>query len=199
MKLITTKDLKDIASEFQLTYELVKTVLIVESSGAGFDAKTEKIKIQFEPHIFHKQLALRKIQSTLKFIGGTLYQIFIGKTVIENKVDVQEKEWEAFEKSKKINEESAYQATSWGLGQIMGFNHKVCGFETAKKMAENFELSEANQLRGMMMFIKSNSKMFNALKNKDFETFARFYNGATYKKYKYDTKLKLTYEKLSKK
>ena len=116
--------------------------------------------------------------------------------IIENKVDVQSKEWEAFNSAKKINEDAAYRATSFGLGQIMGFNHKVSGYASAKEMADDFSKGEINQLRGMMNFIKSQPKMFTALKTKDWETFARYYNGASYKKFSYDTKLKQTYSKL---
>ena len=55
--------------------------------------------------------------------------------------------------------------------------------------------SEEKQLRAMCMFIKSNPKMFNALKKDDWVTFASLYNGSGYKQNKYDTKLQLAYNK----
>ncbi len=195
-KKITDDEIKTIAASFGLTFKHVKTVLIIESSGSGFDTVTGKIKIQFEPTIFHKQLALKKITSTLKFITGTLYDVIVGTKVIENKVDVQSKEWVAFESAITINEDAAYRATSFGLGQIMGFNCTYCGFKTAKEMADNFIISEANQLTGMMNFIKAQPKMFNALKTCDWATFASLYNGPAYKKFLYDTKLQNTYNSL---
>lgn len=193
---ITDDEIKNIAASFGLTWKHVKTVLLIESSGSGFDSATGLIKIQFEPTIFHKQLALKKITSTLKFLGGTLYDVIVGNKVLENKVDVQSKEWVAFNTAIAINEDAAYRATSFGLGQIMGFNCVACGFKTAKEMADNFIISEANQLTGMMYFIKSQPKMFNALKACDWNTFASLYNGPAYKKFLYDTKLKNTYDSL---
>lgn len=195
-KKITDEQIKNIATKFGLTWKHVKTVLLIESAGSGFDNATGKIKIQFEPHVFHRQLALKKITSTLKFISGTLYQVFVGNKVIENKVDVQSKEWVAFNAAIAINEDAAYRATSFGLGQIMGFNCTYCGFKTAKEMADNFSISEENQLTGMMQFIKSQPKMFNALVKCDWTTFASLYNGPAYKKFSYDTKLKNTFDSL---
>jgi len=196
MKKITDEEIKSLAKELNIDWKLIKTVLLIESAGSGFDSNTGKIKIQFEPHIFNRQLALKNIKSTLKFISGTLYKVFVGDKVIENKVDVQSKEWVAFESAITINEDAAYMSTSFGLGQIMGFNYKVCGFKSAKEMADNFKVSEYNQLKGMMKFIMGNSKMFSALKACDWNTFARYYNGAAYKKFSYDTKLANTYASL---
>lgn len=195
MDRITDEEIKKIANEFGLGFKVVKTVMLVESAGAGF-SQNGLIKIQFEPHIFHRELATKKISSTLQFLGGTLYKLTIGNFIMENKVDVQSKEWEAFNKAIEINEDAAYRATSFGLGQIMGFNCKLAGYTTAKEMAEDFKKGEYYQLKGMMNFIKSQSRMFKALQEKDWETFARYYNGAGYKKFSYDTKLAETYSKL---
>lgn len=196
MSKITDTEIEKIANEFGLGFKVVKTVLLIESAGSGFDSKTGLIKIQFEPHVFHRELATKKISSTLKLITGTLYNLTIGNFVIENKVDIQSKEWEAFDIAKKVNEDAAYRATSFGLGQIMGFNYKASGYTSAKEMADDFSKGEYNQLRGMMNFIKSQSKMFTALKATDWETFARLYNGPSYKRFQYDTKLRDTYSKL---
>lgn len=195
-KLITDQEIKTMAKEFGLTYKHIKTVQLIEASGGGYDAKTGKIKIQFEPHVFHRELATKKISSALKLITGTLYRVTIGNFILENKVDVQSKEWEAFEKAKSINEDAAYRATSFGLGQICGFNCKLAGFKTAKEMADAMEKSEYEQLKGMLNFIKSQPGMFKALLNCDWATFARLYNGPAYKKFNYDTRLKETYDKL---
>lgn len=196
MEKLDDLQIKQMAAEFGIDWKLIKTVLAIESAGSGFDSKTGKIKIQFEPHIFHRELGLKKITSSLKLIAGTLYRVVVGNITIENKVDVQSKEWTAFEAALKINEDAAYKATSWGLGQICGFNHIASGYKTAKEMVDSFKASEYNQLKGMMNFIKYHPKMFAALKVMDWDTFARYYNGPAYKKFSYDTKLRNTYNSL---
>ena len=89
-------------------------------------------------------------------------------------------------------------ATSWGLGQIMGFNYKLAGWPTIKSFVQAMYESEKCQLLAVCRFIKSNNTMYNALRNKDWATFARLYNGPSYTVNKYDEKLKNAYEKYKK-
>lgn len=163
----------DLAKSFDLEEALVKTVLIIESSGSGF-TESGIIKIQFEPHIFKNYTGIS----------------------INNKVDVQNKEWVAYNEAYKKDSEAAMLSTSWGLGQIMGFNHILAGYEKVEEMVKDFKESEYNQLKGMLSFIKSNKKMYEALKKKDWDTFAEKYNGKGYRSFNYHIKLKNTYNKI---
>ncbi len=122
-----------LAKDFNLEERIVKTVLRVESAGSGFDKNTQKIKIQFEPHIFKRETGI----------------------VIENGVDVQSQEWIAFNAAYKIN-----------------------------------------QTAGGLYFIKSYPNMYRALKEKDWATFARYYNGKNYHQFSYDIKLNAAYKAL---
>ena len=47
---------------------------------------------------------------------------------------------------------------------------------SVKEFVDAMYVSERNQLEAMCNFIKSNNKMYTALKNKDFNTFASIYN-----------------------
>jgi len=172
-KQISTQDYIDLGREFGLSVRLIKTVVLVESSGKGF-APNGDILIQFEPHIFKK------------YTGVT----------IENKVDVQSKEWSAYKEAKNVNWGAALLSTSWGLGQIMGFNFKAAGYDSVSAMVSEFGISEYYQLKGMLNFIKFNPTMFKALKEMDWATFARLYNGPKYEQMGYHTKMKNTYERL---
>ncbi|MGB7060970.1 MAG: N-acetylmuramidase domain-containing protein, partial [Candidatus Zixiibacteriota bacterium] len=65
-----------------------------------------------------------------------------------------------------------------GMPQIMGFNYQGIGYESVKKMFDSFSRNEKNQIIGLFDFINcANSKMTQALRRKDFLTFARLYNG----------------------
>lgn len=172
--MIKDTDIDLVAKENGLTFKIVKTIILIESSGSGFDPKTGLIKIQFEPHIFKKYTGI----------------------IINNKVDVQGEEWKAFNEAYKLNSNATLLSTSFGLGQIMGFNFKAAGFKTVEEMYNSFKESEINQLRGMIKFIVNNKQMYLALCRLDWETFARLYNGPGYKKYSYDDKLRTTYEKI---
>lgn len=176
MNKITKEEKEALAKDFGLTLSLIDTVIEVESSGTGFDPKTGLIKIQFEPYWFRKYTQVR----------------------IENGVENQVQEWKAYNKAKAINPKAAILSTSWGLGQIMGFNYGYAGFEKPEDMVIAFEASERNQLKGMLNFIKANTAMYNALKGKVWEVFAYRYNGENYKDFHYDTKLEEAYKRHSK-
>lgn len=181
MKKISNEEIHVIAKEFDLTFSQVKAVIGVESGGKGFDDVTGKILIQFEPHWFK-----RKSPYTPS-----------GKWSV-NKVDVQSKEWEAFNDAFAKNQNAAMESTSIGMMQVMGFHFKLLGFKTVGDMWNYAKESEANQVRLGMRFIKSNYKMYKALKSGIWWQFAYYYNGSEYKKFKYDIRLKKEYDKWNK-
>jgi hypothetical protein len=172
-KYITTEQKVALAKKFGIEYRALNSVFIVESSGSGFDRKTGKIKIQFEPYWFQKYTGIR----------------------VSNGVENQAAEWLAYDAAFQKNPEAAMKSTSWGLGQVMGFNHKAAGFKDVQSMVDHFLVSELNQLEGMLNFIKATPKMMIALQTKDWATFARYYNGPKYKDFKYDTRLEEAYQK----
>lgn len=173
-KFITDQDKIELAEKFGIEYRILCTVLKVESAGSGF-SKDGRIKIQFEPYHFRKYTGVR----------------------IANGVENQKKEYKAYFDAVDIDENSAMLSTSWGLGQIMGFNHKTAGYKTVQEMVQIFIQGEYYQLEGMLNFIKSHKKMFVALISKEWAVFAYYYNGKYYKKWNYDIKLKTAYGQMA--
>ncbi len=197
-------DIDKLAVEFGLEPKVIKAVMAVESAGSGFDSKTKLIKIQFEPTIMHQQLLAKKIDHTFapvyKVVNGksvlTSYKLDCKGLTLTNGVELQTTEYIAYNIALQMDKICAMNSTSFGLGQIMGFNNKAAGYATAEAMINDFMISEYNQLKGMLNFMKSNKKMFSALLTKDFATFAYYYNGSGYKKYNYDVRIKEAYDKL---
>ena len=173
-KFITEQDKIELAEKFGIEYRILCTVLKVESAGSGF-SKDGRIKIQFEPYHFRKYTGVR----------------------IANVVENQKKEYKAYFDAVDIDENAAMLSTSWGLGQIMGFNHKTAGYKTVQEMVQIFMQGEYYQLEGMLNFIKSHKKMFVALISKEWAVFAYYYNGKYYKKWNYDIKLKTAYGQMA--
>lgn len=168
----------DLAAANGIEAAALKAVIAVETSGRGFDAVTGKIMIQFEPAWF-KRLAKNE--------GA-------GHVWSQNKVEKQAPEWLAFNEAFGHNPDAAMQSTSIGLMQVMGFHYKKLGFDNVGEMWNYAKVSEANQVELGLRFIRSNKKLYAALKEKDWATFAYYYNGAGYKKFKYDTRLAAAYE-----
>ena len=137
----------------------------VESGGKGFDEKTGKILIQFEP-IWMKRLA--------PYTPSGAWSV--------NKVDVQSKEWIAFNNAFSKNPNKAMEATSIGLGQIMGFHYKRLGYTTVGAMWDDAKKGLEQQINQIAKFILTDKKLLYALKVGDWHTVASIYNGAEYAK-----------------
>lgn len=170
-KRLTDQQILELCRAFGYDYNMIKAFIKVESQGGGYD-KLGRLKIQFEPHYFKR---------------------FTGR-VIRNGVEGATAEWKAFNEAAAINLSAAKKSTSWGMGQIMGSNHKAAGHNTVEDMVTAFEQSEFNQLKGMLNFIKADKRLERAIKALDFPNVAKYYNGAGYRKYSYDKKLADAYQ-----
>ena len=166
--MITENEFKNLSISFGIPVASIKAIQLVESSGSGFDKKTGKIKIQFEPSWFKR-----------------LTRLFI-----KNGVEGQEAEWLAFNKAFEKNPNKAMESTSWGCMQVMGLHWKRLGFESVGSMVDFAKKSEKNQLWLGLRFIATDVRIFRALKTKDWATFANYYNGPKYKEKGYHIKLR---------
>lgn len=95
-----------------------------------------------------------------------------------------------------LGPEPALKSASWGIGQAMGFNHEVAGFPTATAMVQAMVESEDAQLAGMVGFLVHN-RLDDALRARDWTTFARIYNGSNYAQFQYDVKLEVQYARFA--
>ncbi len=159
--------------------------ILVESSGKGFNGK--RLVIQFEPH---------KFEVYDNSGQGTIWP--------HNKIDIQSKEWEAFNEAFKINPEAAMLSTSIGLPQIMGFHWKRLGYRSVGDMWDDFKVGELNQIKALIRFIETDSRLKNALISKDWHSVASIYNGKFYREQAkrigrepYDISFAKVYEKLN--
>lgn len=198
---LTEEELQKLAELAKVETAVIKAFISVESGGKGFDPKTGKLMIQFEPHWFSKFLTQKKIAHTLnKSVnanGKTEYTIVASDKTLVNGVQGQQSEWQAFNAAFQIDPDSAMLATSIGLMQVMGFHHITLGYQTVGEMWDDFKKGEFEQARGGLQFIISKTPLYEALKKKDWPNVARFYNGPNYAINKYDVKLKEAYEKFS--
>ena len=176
--------IEQIAKEFDLDPVAVAAFIEVETGGKGF-ADSGKIIIQFEPAWFK-----RKAQ----FAPSGKWSV--------NKVDVQSKEWEAFNDAFAQDANAAMESTSIGLGQIMGFHYKRLGYATVGAMWDDAKKGLDRQVWQICKFIDTDVKLKYALKAKAWNAVATLYNGAGYKalaakigREPYDISLKKAYEK----
>ena len=178
-------DLPKIGKLIGVGEDEIHAVIDTETRGTGFDSKNRPI-ILFEPHIFHKQLSAHKPELLNSAINqGLAYKSWGTKKYPKDSYPV-------LEQAILINEELALRSASWGLGQLMGFNHSMAGYASAKEMVEKFKEDEEDHLLAMVRFIVS-AGLDDELRRHDWRGFARGYNGAGYAKNHYDVKLAVAY------
>jgi len=95
-----------------------------------------------------------------------------------------------------LDEQAALKSASWGIGQVMGDNFAVAGFQNVTAMVTALVAAEDSQLSSVAHFIKGNG-LASALAKHDWAAFAKGYNGPSYAKNNYDKNLAQAYSKLS--
>ena len=158
------KKLLDLIRASTDNFSAIAAFIEVETGGKGFDSKTGKIIIQFEPTWFRKKEP---------FAPSGEWSV--------NKVDVQSKEWVAFNNAFSIDKKSAMESTSIGMGQIMGFHWMRLGYPSVDAMWEDAKSGINRQIVQIISFIDSDAKLKSAIDAKDWPTVAKIYNGPKYK------------------
>jgi len=164
-----------VANEYHVSSAAIKAFLEVESNGKAF-WESGKPPILFEQHFFYRL--------TNGAYGSPNWDRDAYKGGMA--------EYERLPEAMRINYEAALQSASWGLGQIMGENYQSVGTRSVTEFVKLNHQSAEQQLRLMMEFLRTNG-LLNPLRNRDWETVARGYNGPAYKQNQYDKRLASAY------
>jgi hypothetical protein len=182
-KKIEDVDLPRIGHRIGVDEDVIHAVLDVESSGSGFDG-LGRPKMLFEPHIFYRQLGGQLDKQMQAVKEGLAYKSW--------KRNYPAESYTRLAAAIKIDRAAAMRSASWGLGQIMGFNHGAAGYATVEDMVRAFMDDEEAHLEAMIQFIITNH-LDDDLRRLDWAGFARGYNGAGYKQNSYHTRLAKRY------
>lgn len=162
----------------------IKTVADVESKGKGFYANGFPV-ILFERHKF-REFTDGVYNHTHPHLSGPA----------GNYGEAGQNQINKFNEAFKLDPIAAMKSCSWGKFQIMGFNHKECGFATVGDFVDAMKESEGRHLDAFVGFVKS-KHLADELRRHDWAGFAHGYNGADYKKNAYDTKMAAAYKRFA--
>ncbi len=158
-------------------------VLSVETSGCGY-LPDRRPQILYERHVFHRlthgQFDDGDISAPIP--GG------YGARGAHQYVRLAA----AIEKDRA----AALLSASWGIGQILGANHLLAGFQGVEEMVTAICESEDRQIAAMSSFLQG-AGLGAPLLAHDWATFARGYNGPNYATIRYDVRLKQAFRKYS--
>lgn len=198
MKKITEADFIESAKLLGVDVATIKTVYQVESNKSGF-LDTGEPTILFEGHKMWEALKLagKNPANYVKGNENVLYPTWTKIHYVGGKG-----EHKRLQKAILIDRNCALASASWGAFQIMGNNYKLAGFDSLQAFINAMYESEGAHLKAFVNFCKNYKvkgvSLQTYLQRKDWENFARFYNGSGYKKNQYDTKLSEAYKKFSK-
>lgn len=193
-KALSEEDFVKIAGLLDVEVAALKAVKEVEIGPLGAFVAPQKPTILFEGHIFWSQLVQRGI-SPDKFAQGNKDILYPAADRSQYKGGLAE--YDRLARAIQINREAALCSASWGMFQIMGFNHAACGVSDVCSFVELMKQSETMQLLLSARFIHSQKSMEAALRSKNWPEFARLYNGPQYRQNHYDEKLAAAYKKYS--
>ena len=183
---LTEYDFKIVAEELEVEIAIIKAVVEIEAGKAmkGFWAPGIPV-VNFDRSMY------LKYGKTAKNKEGDKDQ-----KVPEGLKGYALKEWTQLINARKTNLQGANLGTFWGMFQIGGFNYKLCGCNSIDDFVSRMSYSELEQLQLFAVFI-TNTGMVEYLKKKDWRGFARRYNGPSYARRGYHTKMANAYKRYS--
>ncbi|MCM1452562.1 MAG: N-acetylmuramidase family protein [Clostridium sp.] len=105
-------------------------------------------------------------------------------------------QWARVQQAMAIDSVAAINSAFWGMFQISGQHWKLCGCQSEADFVERMSTSEREQLEMFVAFLR-NTGMDAHLRSHQWARFARRYNGPSYARRGYHTKLARAYKKYS--
>lgn len=184
---LIAQDYADAAARLACDVPAVRAVCAIESNGRGFGDDGRPVLL-FEPHVFSR-LTAHRFDATH---GGVSYPKWGAKPYPKG----QAARWDQMLYAARLDHDAAYQAASYGLFQIMGFNFRTCGFASIDDFVAAMQAGEREQLLAFVAYVQTN-RLDDELREHRWADFAARYNGPGFKANAYDTKLAAAHVKWS--
>lgn len=178
------------ASEAGIKPASLLAVIEVETGGKAFatiDGRQEPL-IRFEGHYFDRRLSPAERERARK---EGLSSPNVG--VVRNPPG-QWARWKLLERAAAINARAAYEATSWGVGQVMGAHWQWLEYLDVYALVAEARSGLEGQLRLMLRYIVK-AGLADALSRGDWAEFAHGYNGPGYRKNSYHVRLAMAFRR----
>ena len=180
---LSDEDFKQAANRLGCEIAAIKAVAEVESGPYGAFLPTGEPVILFERHLFSR-LTKKKYDAKHPGISNPRGGGY-GK-VSEQHARLQE--------ASALDKDAALQSCSWGRFQVLGMNWKSLGYANLQEFVNAMYRDEAAHLDSFVRFVLTNG-LAKHLKTRSWAAFAKGYNGPSYLKFKYNTKLAAAYRK----
>lgn len=186
---LSDADFRQVAAELDVEVAAMKAVVLIEAGSKmeGFVAPGVPV-INFDRKMYN--LSAKKVKTIRKAPKSATIPAGIKSAYARS-------EWQALIAARKVNMDAANMGTFWGMFQIGGFNYRQCGCDDIDEFVRLMSYSELEQLELFGAFI-TNTGMVKSLRAKNWAAFARQYNGASYARRGYHTRMANAYAKYKK-
>lgn len=168
----------------------IRAVAEVEAGPEGAFLDSGEPVILFERHIFSRLTGREHDGAKAPGVPASAAVISAPKGGGYGPYSAQHKRLQA---AAALNRPAALRSASWGLYQILGTNHAACGYPSLQRFITAMYRSVDDHLRAFVMFIRHDERLVDAIRDRDWPTFARIYNGPGYARNRYDAKMAAAY------
>lgn len=166
----TDEDYLRIAESLKIDAAALQTIIEVEAP-----VITRKRALEGRPFIIYNRkifsgITGRKYDESNPVVSNPEYDF-------KNHTLDQERQWNMLAEAYGLDRNAALSATEWGNFTILGGNYKSSGFDTVGEFVRFISESEANQLEAVLLGFVKGRKLEDAIKSRDWKTFARKYHG----------------------
>lgn len=186
----------DAAAQLQCETATIRAFAKVEAGPAGAFLDSGAPVILFERHYFYRLTNGRYAGAIVPGYASESWSRICDDT--PGQFGPTSKQHLRLEAAAALDRTAALKSASWGLFQIMGSNHGVCGYPALQDFINAMYRSADDHLHAFVGFIRANKQLAHALRTRDWATAARLYNGRLYAKNRYDVKLAAAYEHFQK-
>jgi peptidoglycan hydrolase-like protein with peptidoglycan-binding domain len=168
-----------------------------ETNGDYLESDGRTPKLLYERHVAYREAKLRSTSLLAAFVKKGL-AIPKWNRATQYKDQGKSKDRLALiAVARSVDEEVANRSASWGLGQVMGFNHRLIGFPTATALVSHLVDGGFEAQLDTMISTVISKQLVGPLNDHDFVTVARRYNGAGFAQNQYDTRMAASWRKWS--
>lgn len=186
------KIIEELATKYNIEVAVVKAVQEVESGNRSGFLSDGRPQILFEGHVFYKLLKQKYGETEVQKLSMQYPTLIYKQWTRVHYLGGLAEHDRRLTPAAKIDRECALKSTSFGMFQIMGFNYKACGCDSLQEFVNSMYRSAADQVVLFFNFINSQGLMTH-LRNKNWISFARAYNGPSYTANNYHNRLKAAY------
>ncbi len=186
-KKLNDKDINDAAKDLGVSPSKLRAVIDVEGRDNGFNDDGTPT-ILFERHVFYERLGEHYYYTVRRRAMKERSDLCWPKPTLPGGYGLYREQTKRLDDAANYHRDSALEACSWGVGQVMGYWWKELGYDSLQDFINNMYESEAKQLEAMCRYIE-HFGLSDELQRGDWHGFAKGYNGPGYAKHNYHGRL----------